>query len=150
MVEYHPFSERVMDDPHPVYRTMREERPAYHVEEFDCWALTRFEDVWNAAQDPLTYSAAQGTTSAHLLTGDLEVFPAINLSDPPLHTNRRRIISGCFTPGVVKRYEPAFRDIVLARLDAVRERGCFDVASTKSLTMMSCPKARAIRNTLVA
>ncbi len=35
MVEYNPFSEEVMTDPHLVYRRLREEAPAYYVEEYD-------------------------------------------------------------------------------------------------------------------
>ena len=49
---YHPFSEALHDEPWPIYRRLRDEAPAYHLAEFDCWFLSRFEDVWNAAGDP--------------------------------------------------------------------------------------------------
>lgn len=129
MVDYHPFSESVMNDAHPIYRSLRDEAPAFHVDEYDCWALSRFDDVWNAAQDPETYSAAQGTTAAHLLTKDMEVFPALDMMDPPDHTKRRVLISNLFTPGRARRLEPVIREIVTTRLDVVRDRGRFDVVT---------------------
>ena len=129
MIEYHPFSEQVMTDPHPVYRAMREQRPAYRVEEYGAWALSRFEDIWNAAQDPETYTSAQGTTSGHLLLKNLEVFPALDMMDPPRHTERRTAIRGFFTPGRLRRYEADFRKIVSDRLEVVRQRGHFDVVT---------------------
>jgi cytochrome P450 len=127
MAEYHPFSEAVFSDPHQVYRALREESPVHYVEEYGCWAYALFEDVWNACQDPETYTSAEGTTSGHLLLGNLEVFPALDMMDPPRHTQTRALISGFFTPGKVRRFETDFRNIVRTRLDVVRERGVFDV-----------------------
>jgi hypothetical protein len=48
-VQYDPFSEEVMADPHPIYKRLRDEAPAYFIEKYDAWALSRFEDVWNAS-----------------------------------------------------------------------------------------------------
>jgi cytochrome P450 len=56
MVHYDPFSAEVMADPYPVYRQLREEAPAYYLEEYDAWALSRFGDVWNASMDNKHYS----------------------------------------------------------------------------------------------
>jgi len=127
MAEYHPFSDEVFSDPLNVYRVLREESPVHHVEEYGCWALALFEDVWNACQDPETYTSAEGTTAGHLLLGNLEVFPALDMMDPPRHTRTRGIISAFFTPGRLRRFEGDFRAIVKTRLDSVRERGSFDV-----------------------
>ncbi len=127
MAEYHPFSEAVFSDPHSVYRTLREESPVHYVEEYGCWAYALFEDVWNACQDPETYTAAEGTTSGHLLLNNLEVFPALDMMDPPRHTHTRALVSGFFTPGKIRRLEEDFRNIVKMRLQVVRERGVMDV-----------------------
>ena len=67
MVEYNPFSEEVMRDPHPIYARLREEEPVYYIAEYDAWALSRFEDIWNASTDNEHYSCTKGTTSAQLL-----------------------------------------------------------------------------------
>ena len=84
MVHYNPFDDEALDDPLPLYAQLRDEAPAYYLEELDCWFLSRFDDIWEQTGDTKTYSAAaRGTTPAHLLTGQLPVFPSVNLMDPP-------------------------------------------------------------------
>jgi hypothetical protein len=45
MVEYNPLMPDILEDHLPIYKHLRDEGPAYYVEEFDCWALSRFEDI---------------------------------------------------------------------------------------------------------
>ena len=51
MVEYDPFSDEALDDPLPIYRKLRDEAPACYLAEFDAWALSRFEDIWQQTGD---------------------------------------------------------------------------------------------------
>ncbi len=44
MLDYHPYSDAIFQDPYPIYRKLRDEQPAYYIEEFDTWFLSRFED----------------------------------------------------------------------------------------------------------
>ena len=46
MIRYSPFLPEVIANPHPIYRRLLEEAPAYFIEEFQSWALSRFEDLW--------------------------------------------------------------------------------------------------------
>ena len=39
MIDYDPFSEEVIEDPHAIYARLREEAPCYHLEKWDAWAL---------------------------------------------------------------------------------------------------------------
>ena len=112
MIAYDPFSEAVMQDPHPIYARLREEAPCYHLAKWDAYALSRFEDVWQASNDAEHYTAARGTTAAHLLTKVQPVTPMINLMDPPRHTALRSRIARFFTPGAVRRLEPRIRAFV--------------------------------------
>jgi cytochrome P450 len=128
MVEYHPFRDEVLDDPHPFYKQLRDEAPAFYVEEFDCWFLSRFEDIWDQTGDTQAYSAQRrGTTPAHLLTGQLPVFPSVNMMDPPEHVRNRALISGAFKPRRVAALTPLVQDIVKRRIDAVAGRGECDL-----------------------
>ncbi len=45
MVDYHPFSQQVIDDPQTIYKVLREEDPCFYLEEWDCYFLSRFEDI---------------------------------------------------------------------------------------------------------
>jgi cytochrome P450 len=104
----------VLDDPLPIYRQLRDEAPAYYVEEFDCWALSRFDDIWEQTADNESYSAAlRGTTPAHLITNQLPVFPSVNLMDPPEHVRNRALISGAFKPRRVAGLAPVVEEIVI-------------------------------------
>ncbi len=51
MVTYNPLMPEILEDPLPLYRQLRDEAPAYYVEEFDCWALSRFDDIWEQSAD---------------------------------------------------------------------------------------------------
>ncbi len=141
MVQYDPFSEAVMQDPHPIYRRLREEAPCYHVEKWDCWALSRFEDIWKASMDAKSYSTAQGTTSAHLLTKVQPVTPMLNLMDPPQHTQLRSRIRQYFAPGRVASLEPQIRGFVTDAMDAVMGRGecnMIDDVASKVAVQVAC------------
>ena len=89
-LHYDPYSEEALRDPHAIYKQLRAEKPAYYLEKYDAWALSRFEDVWNASLDTESYSvAAAGASSGHLLTRQLPVFPSLMHTDPPDHSRMR-------------------------------------------------------------
>ena len=128
MVEYSPFSDDVMKgDPLPFYKQLRDEAPAYYLEEFDTWALSRFEDIWKASGDMKNLTAAQGTTSAHLLTKVQAVTPMINNMDHPDHTRLRSSFRKPFAAPEVAKLEPLIREIATDRLAAAKEQGGLDV-----------------------
>src|SRR6185436_20803595 len=85
MVSYNPFAHEIIHgDPHPIYKRLRDEAPAYYIERYDCWALSRFADVW-AACDDLNVSSARGSTAGHLLTKIQPLQRMLNTMDPPDH-----------------------------------------------------------------
>ena len=127
MVKYNPFSEEVMNDPLPVYARLREEAPVYYMEEYDAWVLSRFEDIWNCSMDADHFSAAEGTTSSHLLTKVQPVTPMLNMMDPPQHTALRSKIRLHFQPAAIRKLEPTVREIASSCLDAALARGELDV-----------------------
>jgi cytochrome P450 len=124
-IDYDPFSEAVRNDPHPFYRRLREEEPAYYMPRYEAWALSRFQDVWDASSSD-AYSAAKGTTPAQLLTRDQPVTPMLNAMDPPAHTQLRAVIRKCFLPQHVRALEPVARKLASELLDGVAERDEFD------------------------
>ena len=138
-VTYNPFSEEVMRDPQPVYKKLRAEDPVHHIEEYDAWALAKFEDIWNASMDKQHYTATKGTTSSHLLSKVQPVTPMINLMDPPQHTKLRTAVRDHFNPAKVAKFEPVIREIATKALDEAVERGGMDVmgdmASKVSVTV---------------
>ena len=128
MVEYDPFSDEVVKgDPLPIYRQLRDQAPAYFLEEFDSWVLSRFEDIWKASGDMKNLTAAQGTTSAHLLTKVQPVTPMINMMDAPDHSRLRSAFRKPFAAPEVAELEPMIRRIASDCIDRALERGSMDV-----------------------
>jgi cytochrome P450 len=127
MVEYDPFSEPVLTDPHPVYRRLRDESPVYYLPKYDCFALSRFADVWEALSDPRSYSVAKGTASPQILTRVQPVTPMIATMDPPAHTRLRSAFRPFFAPARVREIEPSLRACAGRLLDGMRAAGGGDL-----------------------
>ncbi len=124
-IDYDPFSEEVRNDPLPVYKRLRDEDPVHYMEKYDAWALSRFQDIWDASSND-DLSAARGTTPAQLLTRDQPVAPMLNVMDPPVHTQLRAVIRKCFLPRQVREAEPVARKIACELLDEMADQHEFD------------------------
>lgn len=124
-LDYDPFDQAIRNDPHPVYRRLRDEAPAYYMEQYDSWALSRFQDIWEVcASDAL--SNAKGAAPAQILTKDQPVVPMINVLDAPEHTKLRSAVRTLFLPRNMRAIEPEVRRIANALLDEVAGREEFD------------------------
>jgi cytochrome P450 len=118
-VKYDPLGADFRADREGVYQRLRDEAPVYFDPDGRYAALSRFEDVRNAAMDWKRYSAV--TAEAKILR------PIINDMDPPLHTGRRKNLSRAFTPRRVAEMEPRLRQIARSLIDAFAERGSCDL-----------------------
>jgi hypothetical protein len=129
MVDYHPFSDAVFDDPYPIYRRLRDEAPAFYLAEFDCWFLSRFEDIWTRLQDQSPLTSRFGTTTTHLLTKQTPVAPNISSYDGAEHARIRGFFSPFFLPGAMRRLEPRVRELAREAVARVREQGACDAVA---------------------
>jgi len=127
MLDYDPFAEDVRHDPYPIYRRLRDEAPAYYLPKYDAWALSRFQDIWDASNDADSYSTARGTTPAQVLTREQPVTPMLNVMDPPEHTRLRAVIRKCFLPRYLRGLEPVVRQSFDEFLEEVIDKGECDV-----------------------
>ena len=127
MVDYDPFSDEVLEDPNPVYARLRREAPVYHLEEYDAYALARFEDIWEVSSDPVSYTTRLGTSAPQLLSKVLPPFPNLNHMDPPHHTALRKQVWKYFSPRGVLQYEERLRESTREKLAELLPVGRFDV-----------------------
>lgn len=120
-----PRSGATWRDPFGMYGELRDLDPVHHVADGDYWVLSRFVDVWDAARDPATFSSAEGLTITY---GErerigLDQAAPIVMTDPPDHTEFRRLVAAGFTPRQVAEVEPAVRAFVRDRLDRLAGGG---------------------------
>jgi cytochrome P450 len=120
-IELNPFSAEFHADPYPVYRRLRDEAPCYVNEEQGWYALSRYDDVLDASQQPLLYSSAEGTTIERIDTAALP--PMMIFMDPPSHDVQRKIVSRVFTPRAIADLEPFVRAAAKDCLEPLRENG---------------------------
>lgn len=115
-MRYDPFDDRFQDDPYPAYRLLRDHDPVHRHDQPPFWALSRFDDVWNAVRDHDTFSSASGLTFHPDEIGALGLAPTIVMLDPPRHTELRALIAKAFTPRRVNDLEPRVRAFVRERI----------------------------------
>jgi cytochrome P450 len=123
--EWDPFAHRTVEDPFPTYGLLRDRHPVYHNAARDVWALTRFEDVQQAARDWRTYSNAAGVD----LDDTTDVFGPGNFidSDPVRHDELRALVRHQFTPKAIGELEREIRERVRALLSPFVEAGGGDI-----------------------
>ncbi len=112
---YDPYVAAFQDRAHAVYRRLRDEHPVYHNPERGIWAISRFEDVWNATLDVETLTT-EGIEEAQSL------LPMLNYLDPPRHDRLRTLVSRAFTFRRVGAMEDRVRAIARELLDGLSGR----------------------------
>lgn len=123
---YHPYSETFLANPWPVYRRMRDESPAYFVEELNLWALSRFTDVWQASMDRAHFTASQGTSLDTLLFRTAPP-PIFLFMDPPEHAEHRNLVSSSYQKSALAALETTIRERTRAHIESCLPRGELDV-----------------------
>jgi cytochrome P450 len=88
------YSTEIDSNPFPAYERLREQYPCYWSEGGQYWILSRYEDVFNAAQDWQLFSSAEGNLVDEIpgRTG-----ATLGSTDPPRHDRLRALSQAAFT-----------------------------------------------------
>ncbi len=117
---YDPASADFPERAHEIYRTLRDEHPLYRNEALGTWALSRYDDVRDAAADAETFSSERTSISMGLR-------PMIQQMDPPRHDALRDLLWRAFTPRRVAAMEPRIRELSRGLIDRFAARGECDL-----------------------
>jgi hypothetical protein len=119
----------LVNDPFPAYETLRGKCPVVHSEEHGgFWALTRYEDVYQAAHDAASFSSAiGGITIPHMGADGAPPMIPIEV-DPPMHIKYRQLTQRLFSPGYLAQWEEPTRRITTELLDKLIDKGSADFA----------------------
>ncbi len=132
---YDPYDVSINADPYPAYERLREEAPIYHNEQYDFWALTRYDDVNRALIDWRTFSNTHSDI-LDIIKAGIELPPGVLLfEDPPLHTVHRKLLSRVFTPRRMEELEDQVRAYCVACLDPLVGESRFDIVAELSREM---------------
>lgn len=107
--------------PRTAFPSLFDEVPAYSIERFDSWALTRFADVWTACNDS-NVSSSRGSVTGHLSTKVQPLQRMLAVMARPDHTRLRSPIRPHFSPGHMRQREYEPRTFLTGLLDAARDR----------------------------
>ncbi|MFQ5966116.1 MAG: cytochrome P450 [Acidimicrobiia bacterium] len=132
--------------PHTEFRRLRQEAPvSWHNEpapNSGFWAITRWDDLVDVHRDYRTFSSEIGGTELEELDSDaLETRRTMLETDPPRHTELRKIVNPSFSRRAVATHEDTTRTIVRQILDEAAALGEFDfveeVARALPIRMLS-------------
>lgn len=125
-IRYDPYDVELLADPYPVFRRLREEAPLYYNEQYDFYALSRFQDVSRALVDTGTFSSARGMI-LEVIKADIEIPSGIIVfEDPPVHDIHRKLLARMFTPRKIAELEAKIRAFCAQCLDPLVGTGRFD------------------------
>ena len=125
-VYYDPYDVEIHADPYPAFRRLREEAPLYYNEQYDFYALSRFEDVERGFVDHHTFSSAHGGVLEAIKAGYRAPNGVFIMEDPPVHTAHRGVLARVFTPKKMNALEPQIRAYCAEVLDPLVGTEQFD------------------------
>jgi cytochrome P450 len=131
-----------IQNPYPVYTYLRENEPVHWNQMFNCFMLTRYDDVnqtfsdyrrfssdiWSAAPEFLGYTGED--ESSHYLR-QIIPFLAYNLQgmDPPGHTRQRNLMMKTFSPRMIEAFRPTVQKLVDELIDQKLPDGSMDIVA---------------------
>jgi len=88
------YSTAIDADPFPAYRRLRDEYPCYWSDSGRIWILSRYDDVFRAAQDWQTFSSSRGNLIDEIPD---RAGGTLGTTDPPRHDRLRALAQAAFT-----------------------------------------------------
>ena len=130
-INYNPYSKEFWDNSWEIYKNLRDDDPVHHMEDFGgAWALSRFEDIWNAHLGSYKdYTSVFGTSPPPLLLGD-ESGPghvSIPTNDGQDHRDYRNTIADRYTQSSIAELEDKIRELTREELKPVLKVGKLDI-----------------------
>ncbi|HZU66663.1 MAG TPA: cytochrome P450 [Ktedonobacteraceae bacterium] len=131
-----------IQDPYPVYTYLRENDPVHWNQIFNCYMLTRYDDVHMVFSDHRRFSSdiwsdtvefmtEMGVTESLEYLQRIVPFLAYNLQgmDPPGHTRQRTLMMKTFTPRMIESFRPTVQRLVDELIDQKLAEGKMDVVA---------------------
>ena len=125
-VHWDPFNQEYFYEPYGVFRNLRKKAPVYYNEEYDFYAVSRYDEALEVLRDRDTYISRHGEVYEHIKSRVPMPRGMFICEDPPFHTMHRSVLSRIFTPRRMQGLEPQIRAFCARTLDPLVESGEFD------------------------
>jgi cytochrome P450 len=119
------------DDPYPLYRRLRDERPVYHDERNGTYVLTRYDDAYGVLADHRRFS----NVPLAVLEGRAIRFSPLRENDRPRHTFLRKIVLPMLTPAAMRDLEPYLQGLAKELLDAAEQHDVVEASSALGIPL---------------
>jgi methyl-branched lipid omega-hydroxylase len=132
------FWARPLEEREGAFLTLRNEKPLGFFAEPDTraagiepgpgyWAVTKYQDILDISRQPELFCSGKGATSITDLPEFLNDFfgSMINMDDPR-HARMRKIVSGAFTPRMLKKVEDDVVRIAAEIVEEIQKKGSGD------------------------
>ena len=134
----------VANDPYPLYRRLRETKPAARIAARGAWVLSRYRDVSMVFHHPQVSSDIRNGSMYRRFLGrfgeshHLDLVSSLLLfQDPPTHTRLRGLVKGPFRPSSVELLRPRIEAIVDSLLDHIERKGEGDIVADLGVPLAS-------------
>jgi cytochrome P450 len=126
---FDPYSPAMDADPHPFYKTLRDEYPCFWSEEAGMWVFSRHEDIATALSDWQTYCSAKGNLVDALPN---RAGNTLGTTDPPRHDRLRALIQKAVMKRALEYLIEPTQAVCRKHLDALAGEKSFDFVSDYS------------------
>ena len=124
-LHYDPYDYDIDEQAQAVWKRLRDEAPLYRNDEYDFWAVSRYDDVLAGLLDIDTFRSGHGTV-LEMMTAEPFPMPMFIFRDPPDHTLLRKLVSRAFTPRAIGGLEERISSICAGLLDPLDGAATFD------------------------
>lgn len=127
--QFNHYTEEYAANAFAVWDELRGSCPVARSEEFrGMWVPTRHEDIVAIANDPETFSSRAPLVAQYGSMADFGVVAPPISSDPPYHTEIRRMLLPFFSPGRINALQPSVEAHCDELIDAFIDKGGCDAA----------------------
>jgi cytochrome P450 len=138
---FDPASPEYVDDPYPTYKVLRDQYPAYYVDEHRLWLITRHADVLAAMTTPAVWSSSRGNV---VVDAAVRVGRTLGTLDPPRHDQLRAVVNKGVSPARVRALLPEAREHASERASVIARQHGGDIIGEFGRPILNRTLARLI------
>jgi cytochrome P450 len=149
-IEADPYCDEVLENPHEMYRAVRDAGAVAYLTLYDVLVMGRHRDISPALKDWETFSSAGGSGLADIRKPGAWRAPSpIVESDPPDHTRVRNAMQKVLSPVLIRQWREDFISEAERLVGELVERGEFDGVAdlAEAFTAKMLPDALGLRST---